>query len=172
MAITVSTVQSARSGVRCNITARRRDSACGDQRSSALPSIMRSPLSGVRKPVSSRSRVDLPAPFGPISAVISPPRSVSETVNHLTLAEPQRQTLRPIVVIHGLVSPDEISTTGTTARRAGWSAAPPASPPARRRCAPGIGNQQQNRARQQRARDKPAVVRPSHIRIRCGTTSR
>jgi ABC-type hemin transport system ATPase subunit len=35
----------ARSGVRCNITARRRDSACGDQRSSALPSILRSPLS-------------------------------------------------------------------------------------------------------------------------------
>ncbi len=80
MAMTVSTVQSACRAVRCSMTARRRDSASGTglQRLACkmAGAAVRSQIAGQQAQQSG-----FPAPFGPISAVISPPRSATETLS-------------------------------------------------------------------------------------------
>lgn len=55
--------------------------ACKPARCSGAPSKATVPLSGHSSPTSIRSTVDLPAPLGPIKAVVMPLANCRETVS-------------------------------------------------------------------------------------------
>ena len=61
------------------------------------PSTRADPAVGLARPVSSRSRVDLPAPFGPTSALIRPSGTV--TVQSLRAALRRYRLVSPLVSI-------------------------------------------------------------------------
>ena len=102
----------------------RRAIACGLCRKIERPSRRTSPRSARSKPVTTLKSVDLPAPFGPISAVIEP--SATSNVTSLTAAEPPEplrdladaeQRRRPVLSGHGGRAPRSCRTGPEGGRR-------------------------------------------------------
>src|SRR4051812_23474044 len=77
-------------------TSPRRASVCGGRRNTDFPSSSTSPRSPRTKPVTTLKSVDLPAPFGPISAVIEPSATSKVTSSTAAIAPKRLDTFRTL----------------------------------------------------------------------------
>ena len=72
--------------VSCSITERRRESSLAEAAETSVEPRWAAPLESFRSPERAERNVDLPAPLGPISAVISPGRAVMLTFARMGLS--------------------------------------------------------------------------------------
>src|SRR3954452_11281709 len=95
---------------------------CGGTPSIDLPSNDQSPASGLSKPVIRLKNVVLPAPFGPISAVMTP-RWTSRWLTSTAVMPPNCRTMLSTSRMEsGLAAPGSASTRDMSSRRTAGSA--------------------------------------------------
>src|SRR5574340_149879 len=146
----------------CGTTAMSRARSCGGKRSKSCPLNSTLPLCSGSTPLKARTRVDLPAPFGPMTARISPGCRSKVTCC--------RTFFVPYPALKSTISSISAPVTGLTAaaqnpeeeRRAGQGRDHAHRQFLRRDQHPRqhVSRQQQRSSAHQRQREQPAVVHP------------